>query len=80
MGHGASSRTTPIFDFDNHYYESVDAFTRYQDPSLRGRGIRWADIDGRRRLLVGGTVNFLRGQSDVRSGVQAGRALRLVPG
>src|SRR5580698_7372822 len=57
MGHGTSSRTTPIFDFDNHYYESLDAFTRYQDPSLRGRGIRWAEIDGRRRLLVGGTVN-----------------------
>jgi len=20
-----------IFDFDNHYYEALDAFTRYQD-------------------------------------------------
>ena len=46
-----------IFDFDNHYYEPEDAFTRYQDRSLRNRGIRWADIDGRRRLLVGGTIN-----------------------
>ncbi len=46
-----------IFDFDNHYYESLDAFTRHQDRSLGYRGVRWADIDGRRRLLVGGTVN-----------------------
>ncbi len=46
-----------IFDFDNHYYESPDAFTRHQDPKLGNRGVRWADVDGRRRLLVGGTVN-----------------------
>ena len=46
-----------IFDFDNHYYEAEDAFTRYQDHSLGNRGVRWADIDGRRRLLVGGTIN-----------------------
>lgn len=46
-----------IFDFDNHYYEAEDAFTRYQDPGLRGRGIQWAEVRGRKRLLVGGTVN-----------------------
>ncbi|MCM3885671.1 amidohydrolase family protein [Frankia sp. R82] len=46
-----------IFDFDNHYYESEDAFTRHADRSLRYRGVRWAEVDGRRRLLVGGTVN-----------------------
>ena len=46
-----------IFDFDNHYYEAEDAFTRHQDPGLRTRGVRWAEVDGRRRLLVGGTVN-----------------------
>ncbi|MCK9902080.1 amidohydrolase [Frankia sp. Cpl3] len=46
-----------IFDFDNHYYEAEDAFTRYQDRSLRNRGVRWAEVDGRRRLLVGGTLN-----------------------
>lgn len=48
---------TGIFDFDNHYYESADAFTRYQDKSLGNRGVRWADVDGRKRLLVGGVVN-----------------------
>jgi predicted TIM-barrel fold metal-dependent hydrolase len=46
-----------IFDFDNHYYEAEDAFTRYADRSLRNRGVRWAEVDGRRRLLVGGTIN-----------------------
>lgn len=46
-----------IFDFDNHYYEPEDAFTRHQDRSLRNRGVRWAHIDGRRRLLVGGKLN-----------------------
>ena len=47
----------PIFDFDNHYYEAEDAFTRYQDKRLRSRGVRWAEIDGRRRLVIGGKVN-----------------------
>lgn len=47
----------PIFDADNHYYEAVDAFTRYLDPSMRKRTMQWADIDGKRRLLVGGQVN-----------------------
>jgi predicted TIM-barrel fold metal-dependent hydrolase len=51
------SNTVRIFDFDNHYYESADAFTRHQDRSLGNRGVRWADIDGRRRLVVGGRVN-----------------------
>jgi predicted TIM-barrel fold metal-dependent hydrolase len=49
--------TAWIFDFDNHYYEAPDAFTRHQDRSLGNRGVRWADIDGKRRLLVGGTIS-----------------------
>ena len=28
------TETTPIFDFDNHYYEAEDAFTRHQDKRL----------------------------------------------
>ena len=51
------TETTPIFDFDNHYYEAEDAFTRHQDKRLGNRGVRWAEIDGRRRLVVGGRVN-----------------------
>jgi predicted TIM-barrel fold metal-dependent hydrolase len=46
-----------IFDFDNHYYESEDALIRHQDKALGNRGVRWADVGGKRRLLVGGRVN-----------------------
>jgi len=45
------------FDADNHYYEATDAYTRHIDPSMAKRAMQWAEIDGRRRLLVGGTVN-----------------------
>jgi predicted TIM-barrel fold metal-dependent hydrolase len=54
---GTVRRLPLLFDFDSHYYEAADAFTRHQDRSLGNRGVRWADIDGRRRLLIGGTVN-----------------------
>ena len=45
-----------VFDADNHYYEAVDAFTRHLDPGFRKRGVQWAQIDGRQRLLVGGSI------------------------
>jgi len=47
----------PVFDADNHYYEATDAFTRRLDPAMRKRGMQWATIDGKQRLLVGGQVN-----------------------
>jgi predicted TIM-barrel fold metal-dependent hydrolase len=50
-------QSASIFDFDSHYYEARDAFTRYQDRSLGSRGVRWAEIDGRSRLIVAGKVN-----------------------
>ena len=46
-----------MFDADNHYYEATDAFTRHLDPALRKRAMQWAEIDGKQRLLVGGTIN-----------------------
>ena len=30
-----------LFDADNHYYEALDAFIRYQDPKRRDKGARW---------------------------------------
>ena len=45
------------FDADNHYYEAEDAFTRHIDPRLARRAMQWAQVDGRRCLLVGGKVN-----------------------
>jgi hypothetical protein len=45
------------FDADNHYYEAVDAFTRYIDPAMAKRCMQWADVGGKKRLLVGGKIN-----------------------
>ena len=46
-----------VFDCDNHYYEAIDAFTRYAEPGMAKRTMQWAEIDGKQRLLVGGKVN-----------------------
>ena len=46
-----------LFDADNHYYEALDAFTRYMDPRLAKRTFQWAEIGGRQRLLVCEKVN-----------------------
>ena len=45
------------FDCDNHYYEALDAFTRHLDPAWGPRCVQWAEIDGRRHHVVGGTVS-----------------------
>ncbi|MGA7417430.1 MAG: amidohydrolase family protein [Acidimicrobiales bacterium] len=46
-----------LFDFDSHYYEAIDAFTRHVDPSLGSRGAGFEVIDGRMRFVVGGRIN-----------------------
>jgi predicted TIM-barrel fold metal-dependent hydrolase len=46
-----------IFDADNHYYEAEDAFTRHIDPRMAKRAMQWANVDGRKQLLVAGKVN-----------------------
>jgi predicted TIM-barrel fold metal-dependent hydrolase len=46
-----------MFDADNHYYEATDAFTRHLDPKLHRRAMQWATVNGKERLLVGGTIN-----------------------
>jgi predicted TIM-barrel fold metal-dependent hydrolase len=45
------------FDADNHYYEAEDAFIRHIDPAMAKRCMQWAEIGGKRRLLVGGKIN-----------------------
>jgi predicted TIM-barrel fold metal-dependent hydrolase len=45
------------FDADNHYYEAPDAFTRHIEPQFAKRGMQWAEINGKRRLLVAGKIN-----------------------
>jgi predicted TIM-barrel fold metal-dependent hydrolase len=51
------ARPERAFDADNHYYEAEDAFIRHVEPKMRGRCMRWAEIDGKKRLLVGGKIN-----------------------
>jgi predicted TIM-barrel fold metal-dependent hydrolase len=47
----------PVFDADNHYYEAEDAFTRYIEPEFKRRCMQWADVNGKKMLLVGGKIN-----------------------
>lgn len=49
--------TFSLFDFDSHYYEALDAFTRHVDPALGERGARFEVIEGRNRFVVGGKIN-----------------------
>jgi len=45
------------FDADNHYYEALDAFTRYVDPKMQQRCVQWCEINGRKYHVVGGVVS-----------------------
>ncbi len=44
-------------DADNHYYESLDAFTRHLDPKFKHRGVRVLHDGKRVDLVIGGKVN-----------------------
>ena len=46
-----------LFDADNHYYEAPDAFTRYIEPQFARRGMQWATVNGKTRLMVDGRIN-----------------------
>ncbi len=44
------------FDADNHYYEAEDAFTRHIDRRMERRCMQWAELNGKKKLLVGGKI------------------------
>jgi predicted TIM-barrel fold metal-dependent hydrolase len=44
-------------DADNHYYESLDAFTRHLDRSFRQRGVQPVQSGKRVQLLMSGKLN-----------------------
>ena len=46
-----------VFDADNHYYEPFDAFTRHLAPRHRPRVCQLAEIDGKKRHVLGGKVD-----------------------
>jgi len=55
-----------IFDADNHYWESSDAFTRFRDPKFAERGVQVKDVDGVSRYVLNGEVfQALPGPADV---------------
>jgi predicted TIM-barrel fold metal-dependent hydrolase len=45
------------YDADNHYYEPLDAFTRYIEPEFAERAVQFVQIEGKTRMLVGGKLN-----------------------
>jgi predicted TIM-barrel fold metal-dependent hydrolase len=46
-----------VNDFDQHYYEAIDAFTRHLDPRLGQRIIQWCEIGGRKYHVIAGKVS-----------------------
>ena len=46
----------PVFDADNHLYETQDAFTRHLPDRYRG-AIDYVDVRGRTKIVVRGTIS-----------------------
>ena len=46
----------PIFDADNHLYETQDAFTRFLPKEYQG-AIRYVQVDGRTKIAVRGQIS-----------------------
>ncbi len=46
----------PIFDADNHMYETTDAFTKYLPDEYDGL-IRYVEVDGRTKIAVNGRIS-----------------------
>jgi len=44
-------------DADNHYYETLDAFTRHLDPKFKDRGVRVMTDGKHTHLVIGGRIN-----------------------
>jgi len=46
----------PIFDADNHFYETRDALTKYLKPGQKG-AIDYVDVGGRTKIVVRGQIS-----------------------
>ena len=44
-------------DADNHYYETLDAFTRHQDPKMKRRGVQVMRDGKRVQIVIADKVN-----------------------
>lgn len=71
----------PVFDADNHYWETSEAFTRHRDPKFRDRGLQIKEIDGAMRYVVKDQVfQGSRGPGDVAPRPAPGSLLGLFSG
>ena len=71
----------PVFDADNHYWESSDAFTRHRDPKYRDRGLVVREVDGVLRYLIDDKVVAVPpGPGDVHARPAPGSFLTLFSG
>lgn len=48
--------TTDVWDADNHFYETVDAFTRHLGPEHR-RAIQYVEVAGRTKIAIRGRIS-----------------------
>ncbi len=46
----------PVFDADNHLYETEEAFTRYLPPELDGL-IKYVKVNGRTKIAVANSIS-----------------------
>jgi predicted TIM-barrel fold metal-dependent hydrolase len=61
-----SGHIAKLFDADNHYWESSDAFTRHRAAKFKDRGLQIKEVDGVVRYVIDGEVfPYLPGPSDV---------------
>ncbi|MBL7488523.1 amidohydrolase family protein [Frankia sp. AgB1.9] len=55
-----------VFDVDNHYWETSDAFTRHRNPKYADRGVQVKEVDGQMRYVVRGELHpWIPGPGDV---------------
>jgi predicted TIM-barrel fold metal-dependent hydrolase len=51
-----SGRGIPVFDADNHLYETQDAFTRHL-PARYKNAVQYVNVNGRTKIAVGGKIS-----------------------
>jgi predicted TIM-barrel fold metal-dependent hydrolase len=71
----------PVFDADNHYIETADAFFRYRDPKFKDRGLRLVEYEGAPRYFVGDQLHgLLRGPGEAHPLPKAGSLCKFFAG
>src|ERR1017187_6552676 len=54
--HVVSKLAFPVFDADNHLYETEDAFTRYLPAEYEGR-IKYVEVNGRTKIAIDNVIS-----------------------